>query len=95
MAHPLAVKGSKSENRWSQTRHEIFSPLPLKLIAVAPSGAGKSSVIQATVNALFDHFNYFAVYFHSYTLDPSDGNLTVSTRLQQVGERKVRSTLSL
>ena len=73
--HPLAVKGTKSENRWSQSRHEIWSPLPVKQITCSVSGAGKSSVIQAAVNALFDHFDYFAVYSHSHTLDPSYGDL--------------------
>ena len=27
------------------------------------------------MNALFDHFDYFAVYSHSHTLDPSYGDL--------------------
>ena len=69
--HPLAVRGTKSEDRWSQSRHEIWSPLPVKQITCSVSGAGKSSVIQAAVSALFDHFDYFAVYSHSHTLDPS------------------------
>ena len=73
--HPLAVKGTKAEDRWAQTKHEIWQPLPVKQITVSVSGAGKSSVIQAAVNALFDHFDYFAVYSHSHTLDPSYGDL--------------------
>ena len=74
-SHPLAVKGTKAETRWSQSRHEIWSPLPVKQITCSVSGAGKSSMIQAAVNALFDHFDYFAVYSHSHTLDPSYGDL--------------------
>ena len=59
---------------------------------------GKSSVIQAAVNALFDHFDYFAVYSHSHTLDaviPSGDDFTAaelkgdraSVKLLAVGER--------
>ena len=73
--HPLAVKGTKSEDRWAQTKHEIWQPLPCKQITVSVSGSGKSSVILAAVNALFDHFDFFAVYSHSHTLDPAYGEL--------------------
>ena len=58
MTHPLAVKGSRSENRWAQTRHEVFSPLPCKLIAVAPSGGGKGSVMLTFANAVFENIDY-------------------------------------
>ena len=56
--HPLAVKGTKSEDRWAQTKHEIWQPLPCKQITVSVSGSGKSSVILAAVSALFDHFDF-------------------------------------
>jgi len=67
----LEVKGSRSENRWAQTRHEIFSPLPLKLISVAPSGFGKTSVLLACANAIFENFDYFAIFSRSHMLDPA------------------------
>ncbi len=73
--HPLAVKGTKSEDRWAQTKHEIWQPLPVKQITVSVSGSGKTSVILAAVSALFDCFDYFAVYSHSHTLDPALGEL--------------------
>ena len=69
--HPLSVKGSRSENRWSQTRHEIFSPLPCKMIAVAPSGGGKSSVLLTFANAVFEHMDYWAIFSRSHMLDPA------------------------
>ena len=47
----IQVRGSKSENRWSQTEHEIFQPLPLKMLTVSPSGFGKTSVILAAADA--------------------------------------------
>ena len=73
--HPLAVKGTKSEDRWAQTKHEIWQPLPTKQLVVSVSGSGKTSVILAAVNALFDHYTYFAVFSHSHTLDPGWGDL--------------------
>ena len=48
-SHPLAVKGAKSEDRWAQTKHEIWQPLPTKQITCSVSGSGKSSVILAAV----------------------------------------------
>ena len=69
--HPLSVKGSKSENRWSQTRHEIFSPLPCKVIAVAPSGGGKSSLLLTFANAVFENMDYWAIFSRSHMLDPA------------------------
>ncbi len=71
MTHPLAVKGSRSENRWAQTRHEIFSPLSCKIIAVAPSGAGKSSVLLTFANAVFENMDYWAISSRSHMLDPA------------------------
>ena len=69
--HPLSVRGSKSENRWSQTRHEIFSPLPCKVIAVAPSGGGKSSLLLTFANAVFENMDYWAIFSRSHMLDPA------------------------
>ena len=43
--HPLAVKGTKSEDRWAQTKHEIWQPLPCKQITVSVSGSGKTSLL--------------------------------------------------
>ena len=47
----IEVRGSKSEDRWSQTEHEIFQPLPVKMLTVSPSGFGKTSVILAAADA--------------------------------------------
>ena len=69
--HPLAVQGSRSENRWSQTRHEIFSPLPCKMICVAPSGGGKSSVMLTFANAVFENMDTWAIFSRSHMLDPA------------------------
>ena len=49
----IEVRGSKSEDRWSQTEHEIFQPLPVKMLTVSPSGFGKTSVILAAADAIF------------------------------------------
>ena len=79
-SHPLEVKGSRSENRWSQTRHEIFSPLPIKLIACAPSGAGKSSVCLTVANAIFENMDYFAIFSRTHMLDPALQDLKARIR---------------
>ena len=54
----IEVRGSKSENRWSQTEHEIFQPTPIKILTVSPSGFGKTSIILAAADALFEHMDY-------------------------------------
>ena len=71
MAHPLRVSGSESENRWSQTKHEIFAPLPCKLLTVSPSGSGKSSILLAVANILFEHMTYWAIFSASHDIDPA------------------------
>ena len=78
--HPLSVKGSKSENRWSQTRHEIFSPLPCKVIAVAPSGGGKSSLLLTFANAVFENMDYWAIFSRPHMLDPALQDLKARIR---------------
>ena len=65
----IEVRGSKSEDRWSQTEHEIFQPLPVKMLTVSPSGFGKTSVILAAVDALFEHMDYWAIFSKSHMLD--------------------------
>ena len=67
----IEVRGSKSENRWSQTEHEIFQPLPVKMLTVSPSGFGKTSVILAAADALFEHMDYWAIFSKSHMLDPA------------------------
>ena len=67
----IEVRGSKSEDRWSQTEHEIFQPLPVKILTVSPSGFGKTSVILAAADALFEHMDYWAIFSKSHMLDPA------------------------
>ena len=59
----IPVRGSASENRWSQTKHEIFQPLPIKMLTVSPSGFGKTTVLLAAAEALFEHMDYWAFFF--------------------------------
>ena len=67
----IPVRGSKSENRWSQTKHEIFQPLPIKQLTVSPSGFGKTTVLLAAAEALFEHMDYWAIFSKSHMLDPA------------------------
>ena len=77
----IQVRGSKSENRWSQTEHEIFQPLPLKMLTVSPSGFGKTSVILAAADALFEHMDYWAIFFKvSYAGPGLGGTHRTNTR---------------
>jgi len=71
MDHGVPVKGSRSENRWLQTRHEIFQPQPLKLCSIAPSGSGKTSVLLAAADAIFPTITYWAIFSRSHMLDPA------------------------
>ena len=71
MDQGVPVRGSKSENRWMQTRHEIFQPQPLKLCCVAPSGSGKTSVLLAAADAIFGTITYWAIFSRSHNLDPA------------------------
>ena len=71
MDHGVPVKGSKSENRWLQTRHQIFQPQPLKLCTIAPSGSGKTSVLLAAADAIFPTITYWAIFSRSHMLDPA------------------------
>ena len=71
MDQGVPVKGSKSENRWLQTKHEIFQPQPLKLCCVAPSGSGKTSVLLAAADAIFGTITYWAIFSRSHNLDPA------------------------
>ena len=80
MSHPLKVAGSASENRWSQTKHELFSPLPIKLLTVSPSGSGKSSILLAVANILFEHMTYWAIFSHSWDIDPAFAHLVERIR---------------
>ena len=45
---------------------KFFSPLPCKVIAVAPSGGGKSSLLLTFANAVFENMDYWAIF-----LDPT------------------------
>ena len=71
MDQGVPVRGSKSENRWLQTRHEIFQPQPLKLCSVAPSGSGKTSTLLAAADAIFGTITYWAIFSRSHNLDPA------------------------
>ena len=44
---------------------KFFSPLPCKVIAVAPSGGGKSSLLLTFANAVFENMDYWTIF-----LDP-------------------------
>ena len=67
----IPVRGSASENRWSQTKHEIYQPLPIKMLTVSPSGFGKTTVLLAAAEALFEHMDYWAIFSKSHMLDPA------------------------
>ena len=75
MDQGVPVRGSKSENRWLQTKHEIFQPQPIKLCVCSPSGSGKSSVLLAAADALFPTIKYWAIFSRSHNLDPALGDL--------------------
>ena len=41
------------------------------MLTVSPSGFGKTSVILAAADALFDHMDYWAIFSKSHMLDPA------------------------
>ena len=73
--HPLTVTGSANETRYANTKHEIWQPLPCKMITVSVSGSGKTSVLLAAIGAVFEQMDYFAIFSHSHTLDVAWGDL--------------------
>ena len=89
-AHPLHVTGSASENRWSQSKHELFK-LPLKLLTISPSGSGKSSVLLAVAKILFEHMTYWAIFSRSHDLDPAWRELVAQIR-QRYKEQGLEET---
>ncbi len=54
--HPLDVKPLSSDDRFQQSKHEVF-PLPLKAAYVASSGGGKSSAAIAAIMHLWPHLD--------------------------------------
>ena len=69
--HPLEVKGAASEKRWLQSKHELFSPIPISIAFVAISTGGKSSQMLTVANALQPVMDRTVIFSHSHRLDPA------------------------
>ena len=57
-----------------------FSLLPCKVIAVAPSCGGKSSLLLTFANAVFENKDYWAIFSRSHMLDPALQDLKARIR---------------
>ena len=70
-AHPLEVKGAASEKRWLQSKHDLFSPIPISIAFVAINTGGKTSQMLTVANALMPVMERVVIFSHSHRLDPA------------------------
>ena len=79
--HPLEVKPVLSNARFKQSRHDTFSPMPVKVYYASSSGGGKSSAAISAIEALLPLFKNFSLSSHTTRVDPSfDGLLAKMKR---------------
>ena len=84
--HPLDVRPLSSDNRFQQSKHEVF-PLPMKAAFVASSGGGKSSAAISAIMSLWPVWTRVVIFARTASVDPAFDELKrkIKSKLQSKG----------